>query len=139
MSSFASSPAVRSRMQRQSTRETGPELALRSLLHRQGLRFRVHRRPVAGLRRVADIVFPTEKVAVFVDGCFWHVCPDHASWPVSNADFWSEKLIRNAERDRETDVRLAEEGWNVVRVWEHEDPAEAASLVVAAVRRSRRR
>jgi DNA mismatch endonuclease (patch repair protein) len=126
---------TRRRMSRQRSRNTDPERALRSRLHRMGLRFRVHRRPVAGLRREADLVFAGPRVAVFVDGCFWHCCPEHATSPRANRAWWAAKLAANVERDRDTDRRLAEEGWRVVRVWEHEDPARAAARVAEVVRR----
>lgn len=131
--------ATRLRMSRQRSRDTSPERALRSLLHRRGLRYRLHRRPVPGLRRQADLVFPGPRVAVFVDGCFWHSCPQHATSPKANGPWWAAKLARNVERDRETDRRLAEAGWVVMRVWEHEDPATAADRVAAAVKTSTRR
>jgi DNA mismatch endonuclease (patch repair protein) len=86
-------------------------------------------------RRRADVIFPRVGVAVFVDGCFWHGCPEHASWPKANADWWREKIEANRARDRDTDRRLAEAGWTVVRVWEHEDPTTAADRVESAVRR----
>jgi DNA mismatch endonuclease (patch repair protein) len=113
-------------MARQATRGTAIEQALRRELHRRGLRYRLHRKPVGGLRREADIVFPRARVAVFVDGCFWHACPNHVTWPKANAEFWRAKIERNRERDRDTDVRLDEAGWAAIRVWEHEHPAEAA-------------
>jgi DNA mismatch endonuclease (patch repair protein) len=112
---------------------TGAELALRSALHRRGLRFRVQRPLGFDRRRRADIVFPKERLAVFVDGCFWHSCPQHATFPRANAAWWSEKLARNVERDHETNQRLAGDGWTVVRVWEHEHPEDAA-LKIHAVR-----
>lgn len=122
------------RMSRQRTRDTAAEWALRRLLHARGLRYRVDA-VLPGLpRRRADILFPRQKVAVFVDGCFWHGCPDHKTEPKSNADWWATKLARNAQRDRETDAHLTELGWNVVRIWEHEDPECAADRVEAAVR-----
>ncbi|CAA9520005.1 MAG: Very-short-patch mismatch repair endonuclease (G-T specific) [uncultured Thermoleophilia bacterium] len=117
-------------------RDTGPERALRSELHRLGLRFRLHRR-LAGLRREADVVFGPARVAVFIDGCFWHGCPQHATWPKANADFWRTKIETNRRRDADTDERLAGAGWEVVRIWEHEDPAEAARLIAARVRARR--
>lgn len=80
-------------------------------------------------RRRADILFSKAKVAVFVDGCFWHSCPEHATWPASNAEWWLAKLTRNVARDRETDARLREQGWRPLRIWEHEDPSDAASRV----------
>jgi DNA mismatch endonuclease (patch repair protein) len=115
-------------------RDTLPERALRSELHRRGLRFRVDRAPVKGLRSRADVVFGPARVAVYVDGCFWHSCPEHGTRPKANAEWWEQKLKRNQERDAETDRVLREHGWEVVRIWEHEDPAEAASRVEAAVR-----
>ena len=120
-------------MARQPRHGTGIEQALRRELHRRGLRYRLHRRPLVGLRREADIVFGRVKVAVFVDGCFWHACPTHATWPKANAEFWRTKIERNRERDRETDARLAAAGWTVVRVWEHEDPAESATRIEGVV------
>ncbi len=117
------------RMSRQANRDTAPELMLRRQLHALGLRYRVHRRPLAGIRRTADIVFPRKRVAIFVDGCFWHGCPVHGTAPKTNADWWAAKLDRNKERDADTDRLLAEAGWTVVRIWEHEDPAEAAGRI----------
>ena len=127
-------PSTSLRMSRQRSRDTSPEQLLRRELHRRGLRYRIHARPVASLRREADIVFRPARVAVFVDGCFWHSCPIHGSMPRRNADFWREKLARNVERDRETDQLLEADGWLVVRVWEHEDLNEAADRVASAVR-----
>lgn len=125
-------------MSRLRQRDTTPERLLRSALHRRGLRFRVERPLDFDRRRRADLVFVTEKVAVFVDGCFWHSCPAHATVPRANRAFWVEKLRRNVVRDRDTDRRLAESGWTVVRVWEHEAPEAAADRVEAAVRGRRR-
>jgi DNA mismatch endonuclease (patch repair protein) len=85
--------------------------------------------PLKGLRRRADIVFTRRQVAVFVDGCYWHGCPEHATWPKHNAEWWRDKLEANARRDRDTDQRLSQAGWQVIRVWEHEDPAAAADTV----------
>ena len=102
-----------------------------------GLRYRVDMRPLPGVRRRADIVFTPARVAVFADGCFWHRCPDHAADPKTNSDYWIPKLERNVERDRETDLLLAEAGWLSVRVWEHEDPAIAAGHVFDIVRSRR--
>lgn len=121
-------------MSRLGQRDTAPELALRSELHQRGLRFRVDRRPVSGIRTRADVVFPRAKVAVYVDGCFWHGCPDHGTMPKANAEFWGPKLARNQERDREIDEMLAAAGWTVVRIWEHEDPLDAADRVEPVVR-----
>jgi len=115
-------------------RDTGPELALRSAVHALGLRYRVSHRPLEGLRRTADLAFTKARVAVFLDGCFWHGCPDHHSTPATNRDYWAGKVAGNRARDRDTDSRLAAAGWRVVRVWEHEDPASAALRVLGAVR-----
>jgi DNA mismatch endonuclease (patch repair protein) len=95
----------------------------------------VDTRPVPAVRRRADLVFARAKVAVFVDGCFWHGCPTHMTWPVANAAWWREKIERNAARDRETDQLLTDAGWGVVRVWEHEDPEVAARRVMSIVGR----
>lgn len=131
--SWASSPGVRRSMRSNKGRDTKPELALRRAVHAQGLRYFVNRRPINGVRRTADLVFPRVKVAVFLDGCFWHGCPDHATIAKTNAEFWSQKLERNRERDRETDRLLAEHGWLPVRIWEHEDVASASERVVRVV------
>lgn len=108
-------------------------MALRRLLHARGFRYRVAGRPIKGVRRTADLVFGPARVAVFVDGCFWHQCPEHATEPRTNSDYWTPKLERNVERDRETDQLLAEAGWLSVRVWEHEDPHDAAERVALVV------
>ena len=124
-------------MRAQRERDTGIERAIRSHLHARGLRFRVHRRLLSGSRREVDVVFPGARVAVFVDGCFWHGCPEHGTWPRNNAEFWRRKIEANVDRDRDTNARLAAEGWTVVRVWEHESPAEAAARIADAVDRRR--
>lgn len=124
-------------MSRVRTRDTGPERALRSDLHRLGLRFRVDRPILPGLRRRADVVFPRERVAVFVDGCFWHGCAQHVEWPRANGAWWRQKIDGNRARDRETDDLLAAQGWEVLRIWEHEDPADAARRVAAIVQERR--
>lgn len=114
--------------------DTGPEIALRSALHRRGLRFRKHASPVADVRCRADIVFPTAQVAVFVDGCFWHGCALHSTQPKSNAAFWRQKIGANIARDRRNDDELREAGWTVVRIWEHEDVSDAAQRIDTLVR-----
>jgi DNA mismatch endonuclease (patch repair protein) len=123
-------------MVRQRRRDTGPEMAIRRLLHARGLRYRVDA-VLLGMRRRADLVFVSARVAVFVDGCFWHGCPAHRTWPKSNAAWWAEKIEANVKRDRDTDQRLAADGWTVVRVWEHEAPEAAATRVAGAVLESR--
>lgn len=130
----ASSIEARNRMRANRSRDTKPEKLIRSLLHRRGLRFRVDVSPIRGVRRRADIVFSRARVAVFVDGCFWHGCPEHATWPKANAEFWREKIETNRRRDLDTNRKFEEEGWVVIRVWEHEDPAEAARLIENMVR-----
>lgn len=121
-------------MQSNKSRDTKPELALRSAVHRLGLRYRVDTRPLTTMRRRADLVFTRAKVAVFLDGCFWHGCPVHHTKAAANATFWADKVTTNRARDRDTDARLAEAGWVSVRVWEHEDPVEAAARVRDVVR-----
>lgn len=116
-------------MSRQKRRDTTPELALRRALYRRGLRYRVNR-PLEGMpRRRADVTFVGPKVVVFVDGCFWHRCPVHATSPANNGAWWERKLSGNVARDRETDARLKEAGWVVLRFWEHEDMEEASAEV----------
>jgi len=122
-------------MQGNRKRDTRPELALRSELHRRGLRYRVDATPMKGLRCRADIVFRRQKVAVFVDGCFWHGCPEHGTSPRTNASYWSAKIARNVERDRINDAKLNDAGWVVIRVWEHELPTDAATRVARALAR----
>lgn len=116
-------------------RDTGPELSLRRALHRRGLRYRVDVAPSPQApRRRADVVFTSAKVAVFVDGCFWHGCPTHGVRPATNTAWWTAKLARTAERDRETAELLVREGWRVVRVWEHDDAGVAAAAIDSIVR-----
>ena len=126
-------PGVRRSMRSNRSVDTKPEVRLRSLLHRQDLRFRKHVRPVPSLRCTADVVFPTQRVAVFVDGCFWHCCPDHGTRPKKNGDWWNTKLDRNIERDLRNNDALVAAGWSVLRVWEHQPVDEAASLVQSVV------
>ncbi len=130
-----SSDAARRRMLAARQRDTAPEMALRSALHRLGLRYWVHRAPLPGIRRQADIVFPRQRLAIFVDGCFWHGCPLHGTEAKANAAFWQQKITRNRERDRETDRSFEGAGWLVVRVWEHEDPVRAAHRIERIVRK----
>ena len=132
--SWASTPGVRRSILANKRRDTGPELAIRSSLHALGLRYRVDFPPVRGLRRRADIAFTRRRIAIFIDGCFWHGCPLHATYPKRNSDYWLPKLRRNIERDRETDEQLSVAGWIVLRIWEHEDPLVAARRIEQAVR-----
>jgi DNA mismatch endonuclease (patch repair protein) len=133
-----SSEDARRRMENQRRRDTRPELALRRALHAMGLRYLVDRPPLRDLRRRADLVFPRARVAIYVDGCFWHSCPEHGTSPRNNGAWWVAKLDANRARDADTDRRLAEAGWAVLRVWEHEDPLVAARRVAKAVARRRR-
>ena len=121
-------------MQSTPRRDTPAEVALRRELHRRGLRYRVDHPPLPGLRRRADIVFTRPKVAVFCDGCYWHGCPDHGTWPKANADWWRQKIEANKRRDRDTDARLAAAGWTVIRVWEHDDAVLAAEQIAERLR-----
>ncbi len=130
--SWASSPAARRTMQGNRRRDTVPELRVRQLLHRSGLRFRVDWPLPIDRRRRADIAFPRVKIVVFIDGCFWHRCPEHYIAPKSNATFWDAKTLLNAERDQDTNSRLEDLGWVPLRFWEHHGP----ELVVETIRRS---
>src|SRR5689334_18622718 len=112
MDPLEATPSVRARMSKQRSRNTGTEVSLRRVLHARGLRYRIHRRPLKGVRREADIVFMSARVAVFVDGCFWHGCPDHATWPRNNAEFWRAKIETNKRRDADTDARFEAAGWS---------------------------
>ena len=118
-------------MRRQGRRDTKPELAVRRRLHALGYRFRVDYKPEPDLRCRGDIVFTKRKVVVFIDGCFWHGCPIHATAPKNNAEWWREKLDANIARDRRTDAALENRGWRVLRVWEHV-PTDIASARIAA-------
>jgi len=114
-------------------RDTSPELAVRRILHASGFRYRVDFAPLGGRRR-ADIVFTRMRVAVYIDGCFWHGCPVHATMPRINTDYWRPKLQRNIERDLETNASLEDAGWTVLRYWEHEDAARVADSIAAVIR-----
>jgi DNA mismatch endonuclease (patch repair protein) len=121
-------------MQANRRRDTRPEVALRRLLHARGWRFRVDYPPVTGLRRRADIAFTRLRVAVFVDGCYWHACPLHGTEAKSNTEFWANKLAANVARDRSTNDLLVQAGWTVVRVWEHEPPELATTRLEETLR-----
>ena len=129
-----SSDEAHNRMVANRSRDTRPERELRSELHRLGLRFRVHRRVLPEVRRQVDVAFGPTRVAVFVDGCFWHGCPEHGTQAKANASFWREKIETNQSRDANTDERLRAAGWLVVRIWEHEDAKLAARRVARVVR-----
>ncbi|CAL9429731.1 hypothetical protein SUDANB99_02019 [Streptomyces sp. enrichment culture] len=135
--SWASSAARRRNMQAIRSRDTKPEQLVRRLLHAQGLRYRVAARPIPALRRTADIVFRPAKVAVFIDGCYWHGCPEHYVAPRTNPGFWSDKVARNIARDRDTDQQLTAAGWTVLRFWEHEPSVECAMRIAQEVEKRR--
>lgn len=121
------------RMARVRQKSTQAELNLRKALHARGLRYRLHVPLLTKPRRVADIVFLGARIAVFVDGCFWHGCPEHVSWPKSNTNFWREKIENNRLRDADTDKRLTALGWASVRIWEHENVDSAADQIAALI------
>ena len=121
-------------MQLQRERDTAPEVALRQALHRLGLRYRLDRPIVPGTRRRVDIVFVRARVAVFVDGCFWHGCPRHGVRDHKiNGWYWPDKIAGNKARDLDTGRRLRRAGWKVIRIWEHENPSRAAARVARVV------
>lgn len=135
--SWASTEGVRRSMVSNRRVDTGPEKALRSALFRAGVRFRKdYRINCPGLRVRADVAIVGHRIAVFVDGCFWHRCPEHGTDPKTNAEFWAEKLDRNVARDRRVDASLTENGWTVIRSWEHESPEDAAGRVLKALGRA---
>ncbi|WP_426501592.1 very short patch repair endonuclease [Streptomyces sp. D54] len=134
----SSSHAVSARMTRQRSRGSAAEVAVRRLLHAAGMRYRVNV-PVPGMpRRAIDIAFTKAKIAVFMDGCFWHGCPEHATHPKANAQWWRAKLDRNKAQDVETTDHLSADGWTVLRSWEHESPEDVADRVTACVISTRR-
>jgi DNA mismatch endonuclease (patch repair protein) len=129
-----SSADVSARMRRNPRRDTRPEIALRKELHARGLRFRkdlLLRAPGRSVR--PDVVFTRARVAVFIDGCFWHCCPEHGTEPQKNTGYWGPKLARNVARDRAVDKALAADGWKVVRGWEHEPVPDIANRVESAL------
>ena len=126
-------------MSRQRRRDTQPELLVRRILHSRGVRYRVNSAPVPGLRTKADLVWKGLRLAVFIDGCFWHGCPEHATRPKANEAWWAEKLDTNVQRDRRTDRELTSRGWTVLRFWEHEQPETAADAICAALSELRAR
>lgn len=133
--SWASSVIVRRNMQAIRSKDTKPELLIRRELHRRGWRYRVAHRPLnSDRRRTVDIAFTRLKVAVHIDGCFWHGCPQHFVPPKTNPEYWRTKITINVERDQDTDRRLEAEGWAVLRFWEHEDTADAVARIEEALR-----
>jgi len=124
---------VQSQMKRQARRDTKPEMAVRRRLHALGFRYRVNYSVPGMRRRTIDVAFPRDQLAVFVDGCFWHGCPDHGASPKNNAEWWATKISMNKARDAETAEFLRDHGWNAVRIWEHQQPDEAVMQVVQAL------
>lgn len=135
--SWASSAASRRIMHANRRRDTGPELAVRRSLHARGLRYRVDVAVEPGIRSRPDIAFTRRRVAVYIDGCFWHGCPAHRSQPKANAAYWTPKLQQNVERDRRVTDALTMAGWTVLRFWEHEDPTAVADAIDDVVRPDR--
>ena len=129
----ASSPRVRHLMK--SVRQTGtkPENHIHEELLRRGLQLQTSTRPISEIRLTADFVFPSEKLSVFIDGCFWHGCPDHFKLPLTNRDWWEEKVSETVRRDRRQTAKLNDAGWSVVRIWEHETPSAAVDKIIAAL------
>jgi DNA mismatch endonuclease (patch repair protein) len=124
-------------MQANRSRDTGPEIAVRKLLFARGLRYRVAFKAVKGERLTVDIAFPGQRVAVFIDGCFWHGCPQHHRLPKTHTDYWRDKIVRNTARDSRAGQTLEQAGWTVLRFWEHEDPSAVADHVSARLEDSR--
>ena len=130
----ASSSSVSRRMSRQRRTDTKPEMKVRVILHAAGLRYRVNAVLPGLSRRRADMLFTRARLAIFIDGCFWHSCPVHATAPRANADWWTAKLAGNVARDRATEAHLSSLGWTVLRFWEHESPYEVAERIIDAYR-----
>lgn len=128
--------ALSAKMSSLARRDTAPELLLRRELHKRGMRYRVQVKVPDNNRRTIDIAFTRVRLAVYVDGCFWHGCPEHHVQPKSNKDWWRWKVERNQARDRDTDRALAEHGWHVLRLWEHVGASQAADRVAEAYRRA---
>ena len=135
----ASSAELAARMSRLRRRDNDPEMAVRRLLHAAGLRYRVAYRIPGQRRRTVDVAIPGCKLAVYLDGCFWHSCPEHMQLPRANADWWVRKLAMNRARDAASTAQLRALGWTVLRFWEHEPPDRVAAAVLDHVRRSRPR
>jgi DNA mismatch endonuclease, patch repair protein len=133
-----SSTVVRARFRRQGRRDTVPELAVRRRLHARGVRYRVDVRPCRETRARGDIVWKGRRLAVFIDGCFWHRCPTCGHMPSVNGDWWAQKLAANVARDRRTDAVLTGLGWRVLRFWEHEDPEAVVEVICSELARRTR-
>lgn len=133
----ASSSQVSRRMARTPQKDTSAEMAIRRELHRRGFRYRVDYTVLRKPRRTADLAFPKLKIAVFIDGCFWHGCPEHGTWPKQNAEFWRQKIEANISRDEDTNERLSGLDWRVIRIWEHEAPEAAVERIVKVVSKAK--
>lgn len=125
--------ATSARMKKQGQRDTRAELLIRRRLHALGFRFRVDRKPEPSMRTRGDLIFTRQRVVVFVDGCFWHACPQHRSVPRTNSAWWKEKLAANVMRDERATQQLQACGWTVVRIWEHENTEAAVDQIIEAV------
>lgn len=124
---------VASRMRTQATAGTSPEMKLRKTLFARGMRYRIGLKVPGANRRTIDIAFPRHRLAIFVDGCFWHRCPKHSTTVKNNAKWWAKKLAENVARDGSTNALLESQGWTVLRFWEHEDPEEAVEKVISTL------
>ena len=133
---IASSQRVANVMRGNRSRDTAPELSVRRLLHARGRRFRVNLRPDASLRRTADIVFRRHRIAVFIDGCYWHGCPEHYVASRTNKEYWLPKIKANATRDEDTTMKLRSAGWIVLRYWSHVPPEEVVDSILAHLPRA---
>ena len=129
-------PALSSKMSRRARRDTAPELTLRKELHRRGLRYRVQLKVPGNQRRTIDVAFTRARLAVYIDGCFWHGCPEHFVTPKTRTEFWLQKIEGNRARDRDTDFRLKRMGLMPIRIWEHVDPGLASQIILDAYRTS---
>lgn len=129
----ASTPRVRHLMQAVRQKGTKPEKYIHQELVRRGLQPRTATRPIADMRLTGDFVFPVKRLCVFIDGCFWHGCPDHFKLPITNSAWWAEKVSETVQRDRRQTAKLNDAGWSVVRVWEHENPSKAVDRIVTAI------
>lgn len=126
-------------MQANRSRDTKPEMAVRRQLHKRGLRYRVGIAPIPDVRRLADIVFTKARIAIFIDGCFWHGCPEHGRKSFNhNTDYWPTKIASNVARDHDTNARLREAGWTVLRFWEHQEAGVVAQAIVDVIITDRR-
>jgi len=124
-------------MQATGRRDTSAEMRIRRILYSRGFRYRVDYAPIPGLKRRSDIAFVVLRIAVFVDGCYWHGCPEHGTQAKQNSAFWQDKIATNKKRDLDTNQRFEAAGWEVLRIWEHEDPESAVERIVHLVTRKK--